>query len=715
MARKRRDKGKKRKSKASASSVSSSKTHSDAESKAAATTGNVVVSPSSVVDTQVDPQPAVNGKHVVALPQPPPTTTTAIDRSIFSYGEQTLLDSRIYYSPVLLYIVICIFRICNTFLIQSYFDPDEFWQTLEPAYCQVFFSDAVPSSGASGSIPQCPGHTWEWTRRVSSPGDAFTNGTINLWVQSLHGPVRSYASVVPTIWLYKIAKSWNFDTRWLVARGPMIMQAMTVAAPVDMAIWYTARWLRPRKGQPQSQPNLMILPAWCLFASLTSWFQAYVLVRTLANVQETAFLILAIALVSPELIGNVDAARAAWRSGLAFILGGIAVSIRFTAMAAFVPMGILLAIRQSGWKRQIQYLILPCAGMGLIGIAICMVVDHAYYGFWTIPFLGNFHFNAILKLSDLYGSNPLHWYVTVGLPTMTGLLLPFVFFDLSRFLRRKDVYFGQRNLWIITLSYLFTMSINSHKEFRFILPVMPLLCLLTAPHVRTVFVGRKRSSKRTRIRIIGTCWVLANLLVVLYLGLFHQSGPISVNREIVRQAREAAMVEDNKNQTGPFSIHYLTGACHSTPLHSHLHAPPLRFVTWHLDCSPACRSNDTVTCESDQFAQDPTVFMKLAYHGCHSHKWWERKQCTTETKSVPNFLVTFSEYVPLIQDQLNDLGLRETARFAHTMNGARIQGVRIGEHFGQAAFRRIQLLEGLEMSVREVVLFTKLKELPVGR
>lgn len=703
MAHKRRDKGRKRKSKAPSASSVSSKTHSDAESKAV-----ITVNPSSVVEAVSQ---NANCKHVVFPTNKTTTTTAAIDRSIFSYGEQTLLDSRLY-SPLLLYTAICIFRICNSFVIQSYFDPDEFWQTLEPAYCQVFFSEGQPLGGTE-AVP-CPGYTWEWARRAS--GDASVNNLTNILVQSLQGPVRSYASVLPTIWLYKIAKLWNFDTRWLVARGPMILQAITIAAPIDTAIWYTARWLRPLKGQPQKQPNPMILPTWCLFASLTSWFQAYTLVRTLANGQETALLILAIALVSPELIGNVDAARANWRSSLAFVLGGMAVSIRFTSIAAFVPMGILLAIRKqpsSGWKRKIQYLMLPCAGMGLIGIAICMVVDHAYYGFWTIPFLGNFHFNAILKLSHLYGSNPLHWYVTAGLPAMTGLLLPFVFFDLSRFLRRKDVHFGQRNLWIIALSYLFTMSINSHKEFRFILPVMPLLCLLTGPHVRTVFVGRKRSSKRTRIRVIGALWIFTNLLVVLYLGLFHQSGPIFVNREIVRLSRALA----KQNPMDHFTIHYLTGACHSTPLYSHLHAPPLRFETWHLDCSPTCRSDDTVTCESDQFAQDPSGFIKLAYHGCHPNKWWERKQCTTvaEARSVPNFLVTFSEYVPLVRDQLKELGLQETARFPHAMNGARIQGVRIGDHFGQETFRRIKLLEGLEISIREVVLFTKQKEFPAGR
>ena len=176
------------------------------------------------------------------------------------------------------------------------------------------------------------------------------------------------------------------------------------------------------------------------------------------------------------------------------------------------------------------------------------------------------------------------------------------------------------------------MSTNAHKEFRFILPILPLLCLLTGSHVRALFVGQRRS--RVRLYLMGTVWVVANLIAVLYLGLFHQSGPVLVNREIVQRAVLLSQQQQSKSTTTPLvaTIHYLTGACHSTPLHSHLHtkSPGIQFDTWHLNCSPACRANPP--CESERFAADPVNFVRQAY--CVDLKTRrERKRC--QPSAVP--------------------------------------------------------------------------------
>jgi len=604
-------------------------------------------------------------------------------------------------SPLLLeswplFLALCVFRILNTFLIQSYFDPDEFWQTMEPAYCQVFVEERP-----------CQGFTWEWTRRP--PDDR----SLNLIERSMLGPARTYLSVVPVHVLFLLLQRFGLDTYWAVSRAPMILYAVTVAAPVDMAVWYAARWL------PQSQQQTVGLSAWCLFCSLSSWFNGYSLVRTFANGQETLSLILAVALVSPELLGNQsNQPKALLRACVAFLFGGMGVAIRFTSVAAFVPMGILLALQQRpSLLGKIGYLFVPCALFGLCGVVLAMVVDYLFFGFWTMPFLGNFHFNVVLDYADLFGSHPPYWYFLAGLPAVSGLLLPFVWRDLYKFIRwRSSATVAQRRLWIITMSYLVIMSFNAHKEFRYIHPVLPLLCLLVAPSVCNFFVGSGESPNRIRVFLIGTVWCTANLFAVLYLGLFHQSGAISVNRAIVAHAKAASTATTTTTERPLLRIHYLTGGCHTTPLHSHLHAPPLRFDTWHLNCSPQCRADPDLVCEAQQFAHDPAVFVGRSYFSCADPGGGSGEECPVEEESSsssiqrvppPDYVVTFSEYAPQIRDQLSILGLEETARFPHSINGARIGDKTLGFNVENEEFGHMNLFGAMEVSVDEIILFAK--------
>ena len=80
------------------------------------------------------------------------------------------------------------------------------------------------------------------------------------------------------------------------------------------------------------------------------------------------------------------------RAWIAFFLGGICVSIRFTCLTAYIPMGIILALDNNN---TIAYLFGICALPGLLGFVSTLLLDKVMYGFWAIPVLGNFHFNVI--------------------------------------------------------------------------------------------------------------------------------------------------------------------------------------------------------------------------------------------------------------------------------------------------------------------------------
>lgn len=61
-------------------------------------------------------------------------------------------------------------------------------------------------------------------------------------------------------------------------------------------------------------------------------------------------------------------------------------------------MGLILAFRRQSRSvgSMLGFLFGSCALFGHLGILATLVVDKSFYGFWVVPFLGNFHFNVIL-------------------------------------------------------------------------------------------------------------------------------------------------------------------------------------------------------------------------------------------------------------------------------------------------------------------------------
>lgn len=190
------------------------------------------------------------------------------------------------------FLLFCTFRVINVFIIQSQFDPDEYWQQLEPAYCHVFMD-----SGKS-----CPGLTWEWKRRPSSTEISSISDFVQI---GMKGPVRSYASILPTLLFYYVIKFLGVDTPWVVARGPVFLNAILIAAPTDLSVWYLSRWMGSTSKNQDSS-----IARWCAYCCLSSWFLAYALVRTYSNSLETVLLMASLCLVGPVRTRNWLQSRA---------------------------------------------------------------------------------------------------------------------------------------------------------------------------------------------------------------------------------------------------------------------------------------------------------------------------------------------------------------------------------------------------------------------
>jgi phosphatidylinositol glycan class B len=203
--------------------------------------------------------------------------------------------------------------------------------------------------------------------------------------------------------------------------------------------------------------------------------------------------------------------------------------------------------------------------------------------------------------------------------------------------------------------------------------------------------------------------LLPNMIILVYLGTFHQRAPIEINHRIRKLAHYGGNTQ--------YRIHYLMG-CHSTPLYSHLHIPFIQMDAWTLDCSPKCRraSSPNVICESDFFSQDPVRFVEEAYYGMDDDDDDDNTSCTLRDeegsckddakRSVPDFLAVFAGDAAFLREHFARMGLKEVERFSHSINGLKVGSLQFGDDFTSDAFRHFRF-GVLEISVDDMVLFAK--------
>ena len=241
---------------------------------------------------------------------------------------------------------------------------------------------------------------------------------------------------------------------------------------------------------------------------------------------------------------------------------------------------------------------------------------------------------------SLYGTHPSYWYFIAGLPAIAGVLLPFFLYEsyIIIFKGKKNseeesqvhdncVLSSERILLTIIISYVTFHSISSHKEFRFILPILPLLCILSSCAMQRYITSNHNTNnkiQKRRMFNLGLLLFLMNYPHMIYLAIFHQRSPISVNQSITSTIQNMLNSRNDDDyirihEKETFHIHYLMG-CHSTPLYSHLHLPQQqaqqqipKIDTWTLDCSPECRRRLDSSCESDVFITNPYEFIMDAY------------------------------------------------------------------------------------------------------
>lgn len=387
--------------------------------------------------------------------------------------------------------------------------------------------------------------TWEWSKGV-----------------------RSYVYPLSIAAVYRALAYIGLDQAKYLVLVPRILQAILSA----ISDYFFYKWSNQSK--------------WSIFSIATSWFWFYTASRTLLNTFETSLTVIALSLY-PRYYA-ADSHNFLWIVALVCF-------IRPTAAILWLPLCVFHM--QKSAHSIIELLIKRYLLIGLLVGASVIALDSYAHGSFIVTPVEFFKVNILENIGSFYGEHPWYWYFTTGLPTILGpFTLPFLF-AVVQTVQHKDVYPDRFNLLIATLFALIIYSLLPHKEFRFVLPLLP-ICL----HITSDALAKwSQKASHLFIWIVALSLLVLNVIPAVYLSWIHQRGTTDVMYSIERIAREYRD-PDGHNAKFLFLL-----PCHSTPFYSHVH----QNVSMHfLTCNPNFNEVKNYKDEAEQFYANPALWLK---------------------------------------------------------------------------------------------------------
>ena len=536
-------------------------------------------------------------------------------------------------SDVLLFLIAS--RLLNALIIQTFFQPDEYFQSLEPAWALAFGRD----SGAW--------ITWEWREHLRS---------------ALHPALFAGGYIIADNVANVLSLSAPYKAQVLLA-APKVIQAV-VAAVGDYYAWRLAEQVYGlRSLSPAAALVLQVASPWGWFAST----------RTFSNGMEMVLSVIALyqwpwhwgAGVEGKDVEAFDEAglrvrKSVGGNGGLSEVGRLRVSLVFAALATVLrPTNVLIwavlvvllvaqnfrsaapnqsrgadskqVFRRAG-PSQTEWLVFIREGIlcGSFVLGVSALADRLFYETWTFPPWHFLQINVLQSIAGFYGNNNWHYYLSEGYPLLLTTALPFALQGMYQ------SYFGDRYRNMsptarFTLSCLTSISIIlpaalsqiSHKEVRFIYPLLPALHILAAHPVASFFASAFDSlrpySRNTQLgkRILLTFLLLTNLSISLYTASIHNSGVVNVTHHLRSEFENHYLSSATNPSRQNMTVGFLM-PCHSTPWRSHLQYPPKTtqagIDAWALTCEPPLNMSPLDKAnyldEADNFYIDPEVWLK---------------------------------------------------------------------------------------------------------
>lgn len=457
---------------------------------------------------------------------------------------------------VLLLIILFAFRVFNAATTTTFWQPDEYWQALEPAH----------------SIAYGYGYlTWEWRVALRS---------------ALHPLLFSGA--------YSLGARLGLpQTPDAIIWAPRILQAFIAAIGDYYFIVFSKNIFRNKYPTDT-------ITFYSFFITTGSAFNLFVSTRTFSNSLETSLTTIALA-YWPWRPTSIK-----WpKFYTSLLIAAFSCVCRPTNALIWIFLGLILFIK-TNQKVSVMFSVVT---IGSIVVGINAYLDRWYYAHsqayelstpesptWVFPMLNFLRVNVLESVSSFYGTSPWHYYFVQGLPLLLIGYLPFTLFDM---LRSKS---SHSTLLVVFIVGVF--SLLKHKEVRFIYPIIPIL------HLKTLNAFLKGRGSFIFSKAVFAVIILLNIIVATFFNTVHQQGVMKV----LQYLRNEPSQPSPDGSLTPLSIGFLM-PCHSTPWQSHIHRPELDSwdKLWFLTCEPPLGLNISERANyidvSDQFYNDPETFI----------------------------------------------------------------------------------------------------------
>lgn len=504
-----------------------------------------------------------------------------------------------------------VLRVAIALSTQGFFQPDEYFQALEPAHHYVF---------GYGHL------TWEWV----SPA-----------------PLRSIiypALNIPPFWL---VKTLGLDARYpeLLIAGPRIVHGL-LAAITDIGIREITKQVLNDAFAPTAY-----------FVSLISPFHSLSLSRSMSNSLETSLTTAALSYYPWDFTQSMQVQSTRMR--MCIVFAALACAIRPTNAMIWVYMFGLLFLRLAFRPSQGFMFVRDCCVIGAVTTLAVFALDSAFYGRPTLSLFNFLRVNAS-PISLFYGSNPWHYYLSQALPILCSTSLPFVLHGMHLAVKNDE-----KKLKTMLGCVFWTLTVFSfvgHKEWRFLHPLLPMLHIFASRSLVELYhrsakaevkVPRKKG-KDSVANVVGTfslpirtrdlCILLLAVPASVYVVFFHCVGQIKVMSYL------RSLPSDDLASVG-----FLT-PCHSTPWQAYLHRPELAAPgrMWALGCEPplGLQNPSDYKDQTDIFFEAPLEYMRTHFPSRVDPSYLP----SPFASSIPN--VTFVETIKVVEQSSRswDLG-----------------------------------------------------------
>ncbi|KAH7389497.1 Alg9-like mannosyltransferase family-domain-containing protein [Phaeosphaeria sp. MPI-PUGE-AT-0046c] len=567
-------------------------------------------------------------------------------------------------SALAIFALLLAFRIVNALTLRTFFQPDEFFQSLEPAWQLAF-------GGTSRAWI-----TWEWRTHLRS---------------SLHPAL--FAAV------YRLAAHLaDLCGLTLPARAHLLLVAPKVTQAVFAALLDCYTWKLAEKAYGRGSRTALAT----LALSVCSPWQWFCSTRTLSNCVEATITTIAIyhwpwhwpgpagdsKKVHKDQLQNVEQHLGLTSEvRLSLLLAALACVLRPTNALIWLAVSVPTFWQATKWLRSA---VLACS----------LASDRLYYGVWTLPPLRFLYFNIAQSLAVFYGKNRTDYYITEGLPLLLTTALPFAVGGLITALRGNELRHSPttgnhdvrspapelvhdaaqrrvliRQAWTCVVTTL-ALSLISHKEVRFLYPLLPFLHVLAAGPL-SIFspAGGKLDRKFVVVALLAS-----NVVIGGYVSTVHQRGVIDV-LAYIRHKHEARNSLQSLVQLPSHGVSNTTVAflmpCHSTPWRSHLIYPEID--AWALTCEPPIdvplTERSIYLDEADEFYIKPGPVSWLRGNmesidtiktgGSRSGRHWMQQDPKFKAKyrrAWPQNLVFFGQLEETLKEVLEDTRYQECWR-----------------------------------------------------